>query len=147
MGTRHSNQTPLSIFEKFVTPTMQQAIATCSTEYSRWRYTTQQTPKSPLRQKTGWIPPAYTCLDILCFIAVFVVMGIVILPSIRLYWFGMHASQTVKKLMSYRKFVRLCVDFHFINTSAFSAEECRAKAAGDKFWKLDSFPDHLSERF
>ena len=71
-------------------------------------------------------------------------MGMCQLPTLRDYWYGIRAQPAIAKRMSYRKFTALCVDLHYIDTSAFSADECAEKKEKNKFWKMGGFEEALN---
>jgi hypothetical protein len=49
--------------------------------------------------------------------------------------------------MSHKKFIALCVDLHYIDTSFFSAAECAIKKEENKFWKMGGYEDDLNLEF
>ena len=117
--------TPGTAFKLFLPDTILAKYAATTTAVAAARFEKKQEEaklgtRSPPRIK----PSVYTAEDVRSFVLANFLMGVVQLPRQSMYWVGPHASPKIAQLVSsQREFVRMAVDFHFVDVSLYNKEE------------------------
>lgn len=123
----HSLCTPLEYFQKFVTEDMINALADNTNQYSF------QKKGSSINTNTKEIEQM---------IGMYLKMGLVQMPGVRMYWEADTRYSPVADVMSRNRFQSLLTSLHFVNNLTVSEMEQKS----DKLWKLRPWLDAFREK-
>ena len=125
LGLGQYEPTPKSVFGKMLPDTIIDDILVATNAYAK--------------------PVIYTRADLVAWMMVVLVMGIIQMPVLKMYWATPTRCPAVTRLVSYAKFSAMCKDIHMVDTSAFDAPTQSVKNKEDAFWKLGGIVEKLNK--